>query len=210
MTVTISSPLDIVIATNNRDKIREIRSILNLPQIRWRTLSEFPPMSPVVEDGNTLYENALKKARMISHATGLPALADDTGLEVDVLDGAPGIWSARWAGPQATYADNVRKMVEAIRNVEPGRRQARFRTVAVFVHQEEILKAEGVLEGLILDQPRGSDGFGYDPVFYIPAHGRTLAEMSLADKNGLSHRGLAFREIGRLLMAWLTAFNCKR
>jgi XTP/dITP diphosphohydrolase len=180
-----------VLATANEDKAREIRDILG-PSV---TLLPRPASVPdVAETGVTLLENARLKARALSAATGEAAIADDTGLEVDALGGAPGVYSSRYAGEAASYADNVAKLVEALSGVR-GPRTARFRTVAVAAWPDggEVV-AEGVVEGTIADAACGEAGFGYDPVF-IPADGdgRTFAEMTAAEKHVLSHRGRAFR-----------------
>jgi XTP/dITP diphosphohydrolase len=152
-------------------------------------------VADVDETGDTLEENARLKAWALVNATGLPAVADDTGLEVDALDGAPGVYSARYAGEHATYADNVQKLWEAM--IGAATRTARFRTVALaaFPDGAEVI-GHGVVEGVIADKPRGDNGFGYDPLF-IPAggDGRTFAEMTRAEKERVSHRGRAFRAL---------------
>ena len=151
----------------------------------------------VEETGTTLEDNARLKAAALCGATGLPAIADDTGLEVDALGGAPGVYSARFAGPDATYADNVEHLLERLEGVEPPRRTARFSTVAVAQWPDgREVAAIGEVEGTIATEPRGSNGFGYDPVF-VPAEGdgRTFAEMTPAEKHALSHRGRAFRTL---------------
>jgi XTP/dITP diphosphohydrolase len=186
-----------VLATANEDKGREIRDILG-PSA---TLVPRPASVPDVDEtGATLLENARLKARALVVATGEAAIADDTGLEVDALDGEPGVYSSRYAGEGASYADNVAKLVQALSGVGPPRR-ARFRTVAVAAWPDgrEVV-AEGLVEGTIAGTPRGEAGFGYDPLF-IPAggDGRTFAEMSAAEKNHLSHRGRAFRALATRL-----------
>jgi len=191
--------MDILIATHNRDKIREIKRIFRLPELVWHTLDEFPDCPKVIEDGNTLFENAFKKARMMAEFTGLPTIADDTGLEVDALNGQPGVFSARFAGENATYAQNVAKLLEVMRDVPDTERQAHFRCVAVYYRPDLTLAEEGRIDGIILRQPRGNGGFGYDPVFYVPQLGRTFAEMDLNEKNSLSHRGQAFARLANKL-----------
>jgi XTP/dITP diphosphohydrolase len=179
-----------VLATANPDKTREIIELLPSLQLLPR-----PQSIPEVEEtGGTLTENALLKARALVAATGQAAVADDTGLEVAALGGAPGVYSSRFAGEHASYADNVAKLVADLRDVPTGQRQARFRTVAVAVWpdgRQEI--AEGIVDGVIATAPRGDNGFGYDPVF-VPTDGdgRTMAEMTPAEKNAISHRGRAF------------------
>ncbi|MGC9365039.1 MAG: XTP/dITP diphosphatase [Fidelibacterota bacterium] len=185
----------ILISSNNPDKIKEIRAIFRLPGVELLTLADFPDAPEVIEDGNTLSENALKKASMLNEFSGLPTIADDTGLEVDGLNGQPGVYSARYAGENASYADNVQKLIQEIQNVPEERRSARFRTVAVFYHPEIVLRAEGTIEGQILTEQRGQNGFGYDPIFYVPAYRKTLAELSPREKNAISHRGQAFTRL---------------
>ncbi len=186
-----------VLATANPDKAREIVELLSHCELLPR-----PESVPEVEEtGETLTDNALLKAQSLVDATGRPAIADDTGLEVDALGGAPGVYSSRYSGEHATYADNVAKLVGAMRGVPAGQRQARFRTVAVAVWPDgrrEI--AEGVVDGVIAAEPRGHNGFGYDPVF-VPADGdgRTMAELSPDEKNAISHRGRAFTALAKLL-----------
>ena len=219
--------MDIVLATRNPDKIKEIRTILSSIDVHVRTLDEFLPAPEIVEDGKTLEDNALKKARAIREFTGLSALADDTGLEVEALDGAPGVHAARYAGLHATYDDNCRKLIGALEGVPRERRGARFRTVialALVNGEAEIaynrmkekdavpsdaedkapdaLLGVGVIEGRITDSKRGSDGFGYDPVFEVPQFGQTLAEMGLEAKNKISHRYRALVETREMLLRW--------
>jgi XTP/dITP diphosphohydrolase len=192
----------LVLATFNRDKARELLALLDLPGLELATLSDFPGAVSPEETGTTLLENATLKAEAALRLTGLPAIADDTGLEVDALDGAPGIHAARFAGPGATYADNVRLLLERMRSIPPERRGARFRTVCVAVFQDgETLAAEGVVNGRITELPRGTHGFGYDPVFEIPELGRTFAELAAEEKNAVSHRARAARALAERLRA---------
>jgi XTP/dITP diphosphohydrolase len=189
------------LATGNPDKVAEIRAIL--VEALGPDVELVADDSGVEETGATLEENARLKAGTICDLRGEPALADDTGLEVDVLRGAPGVRSARFAGPHATYADNVAKLLDELAGCDPSRRTARFVTVAIarFPDGEEVL-ARGAVEGAITDRPRGEGGFGYDPVF-VPdeGDGRTFAEMSAHEKHALSHRGRAFRALAALLAA---------
>ena len=185
-------PLRIVCATANPNKVTEIRAILgDLVELLPR-----PDHVPdVVEDANTLEGNARLKAVAISAATGLPALADDTGLEVDALDGAPGVFSARFAGENCTYEDNQNKMLEVLTGIED--RGAAFRTVAIVVWPDgSEVAAEGMCRGTITSDLRGSGGFGYDPVF-LPdeGDGLTFGQMSAEAKHVISHRGRAFRAL---------------
>jgi len=190
-----------VLATFNRDKARELEALLAGAGVTLRTLAEFPDARSPLEDGATLLENAMIKARAALAATGLPTIADDTGLEVEALDGAPGIHAARFAGPGATYDDNVRLLLDRLKGVAPERRGARFRTmcVALFPDGREVI-GEGVLEGWILEQARGIGGFGYDPVFGL-SDGRTLAELTPDEKNAISHRARAVRDLAEKLAA---------
>jgi XTP/dITP diphosphohydrolase len=190
-----------VLATFNRDKARELAALLALPGLEIVPLADWPGATAPEEDGATLLENARIKARAALALTGLPAIADDTGLEVDALGGAPGVHAARYAGPGATYADNVAKLLGALAAVPDGRRAARFRTtcVALFPDGSE-LAADGVLEGAIGRAREGANGFGYDPVFVLP-DGRTLAQLPDAEKNAISHRSRAVRALAARLAA---------
>ncbi|MFN8589538.1 MAG: RdgB/HAM1 family non-canonical purine NTP pyrophosphatase [Candidatus Eisenbacteria bacterium] len=188
-----------VLATFNRDKARELEALLDLPGVEIVPLADWPGASSPEENGATLVENARIKARAALERTGLPSIADDTGLEVDALGGAPGIHAARYAGPGATYADNVAKLLRELAARPGAPRTARFRTacVALFPDGRE-LAADGVLEGTIGEVPRGEHGFGYDPVFVRP-DGRTLAEIPASEKNSISHRALAVRSLAAQL-----------
>lgn len=181
----------VVVASKNADKLAEIEEVLGITGLVGEIVRGVD-WEDVEETGVTLEENALLKARAAMEATGLPALADDTGLEVEALGGAPGVLTARFAGDGARYEDNVAKMV-SVMAVETNR-SARFRTVValVFPDGSEII-ADGAVEGVIADRPRGNRGFGYDPIFEV--EGRTLAEMSAEEKNGLSHRARALRSL---------------
>ncbi len=185
----------ILISSNNQDKIKEIRNIFQLPGIELIALDKFPNAPEVIEDGNTLYDNALKKASMLAEFTGLPTISDDTGLEVDALGGKPGVYSSRFAGENASYDDNVKKLIREIMPFPEEKRTARFRTVAVFYQTDMVIVEEGVIEGTILTERRGSGGFGYDPIFYIPEKGKTFAELYHNEKNAISHRGQAFSRL---------------
>jgi len=190
-----------VLATFNRDKARELEALLADARVTLAPLADWPGASAPEETGSTLLENARLKARAALAQTGLPSIADDTGLEVDALGGAPGVHAARYAGAAASYADNVAKLLAALAGVPPARRAARFRTVCVAIHPggREVV-AEGVLEGRIRESARGTNGFGYDPVFEL-ADGRSLAELSDAEKNADSHRARAVRALARGLVA---------
>ena len=189
----------IVLATGNQDKVKEIVDILKNLDIELLTLKDFPGVPEVIEDGKTLAENALKKARVISEFTKLPAVSDDTGLEVEYLNGAPGVYSGRYSGENATYADNVKKLLDDLQNVPPEKRQARFRCAVVLYNENNTQIVEGTCEGEITDQPRGDSGFGYDPIFFVPEYDCTFAEMNSDLKNKISHRAKAFLKLRNLL-----------
>jgi XTP/dITP diphosphohydrolase len=196
----------VVVATRNRGKLREIAALLAGAGLDLCTIDEVAPGAELREDADTFEENALAKARQAAAATGLPALADDSGLEVDALRGAPGVRSARYAAEEgaAGNSDDARnnaKLLAALRDVPAGRRQARFRCVAAFVDPARGIEMarDGVCEGEILTDPRGDGGFGYDPLFLVPRLGRTMAELPLDEKNRLSHRAAAFRALAAAL-----------
>jgi len=197
----------LVLASANPDKAREIVALMASAARDVELLPRPPEVPDVVEDGATLRDNARLKARALAAATGEAAVADDTGLEVDALAGAPGVSTARYAGAGAAYADNVAKLLRELERVGAtgADRRARFRTVALVAWPDGAeLAAEGVVEGVIADAPRGSGGFGYDPVFEPlgpGTDGRTLAELSPEEKDAVSHRGRAFRALATHLAA---------
>ena len=193
---------EVVLATRNEHKGQELKALLGGEDLIIRTLAEFPDAPDVVEDGVTCEANAIKKAREIARHTGLPAIADDTGLEVKTLGGRPGVYSARYAGEGATYKDNCAKLLRELDGVPREQRQARFVTVAaIALPTGQSVVVEGSLEGLITEREIGSHGFGYDPVFFVPESGKTLAEMSPAEKNRISHRARAFGKAKELIRA---------
>ncbi|HEY7582728.1 MAG TPA: RdgB/HAM1 family non-canonical purine NTP pyrophosphatase [Acidimicrobiia bacterium] len=181
----------LVVASKNPDKIAEIRKVLGESGLNIELVEDLD-WPDVEETGATLEENALKKAREVFEATGIPALADDTGLFVDALGGLPGVNTARFAGDNATYAENVARLLEELKGI--GERAACFRTVIALVADTDELVAEGALPGRIAEAPRGNGGFGYDPVFEL-ASGRTLAELAQSEKNDVSHRAMALRNL---------------
>ena len=192
--------MKIVLATHNHDKEIELQYSLQGLGVEICLLSEYPDIGDIEETGTTLLENSLLKAHTVHDRTGLPAIADDTGLEVDALDGAPGVYSARFAGADATYEDNVNKLLSVMEDVSDDMRSARFRTVISFVDGNQELWTEGHIDGKIIDFPRGNAGFGYDPVFYIPQLEKTFAELSTEEKNKISHRGLALQKLRKILV----------
>ncbi len=192
-------PARVVLATHNRDKILEIREALATLPLVLLSLDDYPGMPEVEEDGDTLEENARKKAVTLQRYTGLPALADDTGLFVAALNGAPGVRSSRYAGPGASYQDNVRKLLAEMPAVPPERRSARFRTVMAFADGNTVQLVAGSCDGRLAFAPQGEGGFGYDPIFIVAGGERTFAEMSLIEKNAVSHRGRALAAARQLL-----------
>lgn len=186
--------MEIVLATRNRGKIRELRTLLADMPVRVLTLDDYPAIPPLAETGETFEANAISKATTVARLTGRIALADDSGLEVDALGGAPGVNSATFLGPHATDADRCAWVLARMLGVEEERRSARFRAVvAVSTPDGTVSMFEGTCEGRIADAPRGTGGFGYDPIFYIPEHGRTMGELSLESKNAISHRSRALQ-----------------
>jgi XTP/dITP diphosphohydrolase len=190
----------LLLATRNRDKILEISEALAGLEIELLTIDELGPLPEVLEDQSTLEGNAIKKAATLASISGLVSLADDTGLEVDALNGAPGVYSSRYSGENATYADNVAKLLKDMEGIPAGERTARFRCVIAVAGADRVDTVDGFCEGVIIDSPRGEGGFGYDPVFLLPESLKTFAELALAEKNQISHRGLALRK-ARVLLA---------
>jgi len=192
----VARPLRILIATKNPGKLREIRRLTAGHDWSFLSLADLPAIPEAVEDGATFAENARKKALHYAGHSGLPTLADDSGLEVDALDGAPGVHSARYAGEPRDDAANNRKLLEHLAGVLPQQRTARFRcAMALAIPGRVLAETQGCVEGLILTEPRGTGGFGYDPLFLLPELGRTMAELEPDEKNRLSHRGQALREM---------------
>jgi len=188
---------DIVLASSNPGKVREINQLLAGLKLQVRPQGEFG-VTDAEETGLTFVENAILKARHASSHTGLPAIADDSGLEVDALNGAPGIYSARYAGSGASDQDNLEKLLASLRDVPEMQRSARFQCLLVYLRHASDptpLICQGTWEGRILFAPRGEHGFGYDPVFYVPTHDCSSAELPPEVKNSLSHRGQALRKL---------------
>jgi XTP/dITP diphosphohydrolase len=194
--------MQLVLATNNRDKVTEIRHLLEDLPVTILTKDDFLEFPDPEETGSTLEENAILKARAVSEFTGLPALADDSGLEVDALNGAPGVFSSRYAGPDVTYRDNYTKLLADLTGVPLAKRTARFRCViAIAWTSEKIETVEGMVEGLISEEIAGDKGFGYDPVFFYPPTKKRFSEMTLEEKNRISHRGLALQKARDLILS---------
>ncbi len=193
-----------MLATRNAHKVSEIARLLEGSGVQCDTLDAFPGVPEVVEDRPTIEGNAEKKAVEVARAAGTWALADDTGLEVAALGGAPGVISARWAGPGCSYSDNCSKLLREMAGVRPEDRGAAFRTVMALSSPDgRVVSVEGRLDGAIGASARGDGGFGYDPIFVLP-DGRTLAELTADEKNALSHRGRALRAILPKLQALTT------
>jgi XTP/dITP diphosphohydrolase len=184
----------IILATRNRGKIKEFEGLLAGFGVHFQSLADFGPIPEVVEDGDTFEENAYKKASQTARMLGFPALADDSGLVVEALDGEPGVRSARYAGEEAQDLENNRKLLEAMEGAE--NRKAAFECViSIAVPRGPALTYEGRCEGEITLSPAGSNGFGYDPVFFYPPFGKTFAELTAEEKNRVSHRGKAMNEL---------------
>jgi len=222
--------MKLILATRNQHKIEEIKKILSEPDeeklarsVRLRrmastgenkrvsqnleilTLQDFPDVPEVEETGKTMRENAILKAKAVYAATGIPALADDSGLEVDALNGAPGVVSARFAGPGYTYKDNNIKLLGLLKGIPEDKRGAAFRcVVALALSQDDIRIVEGAVKGIITQKEIGENGFGYDPVFYYPELEKTFAQLTQEEKNRVSHRGIAFRKAKELIKELMT------
>ncbi len=193
----------IVLATSNAGKVREFRQLLETPDTGILSQAEFA-LPAIEETGLTFVENALLKARNAALHTGLPALADDSGLEVDALNGAPGIYSSRYAGPAATDTENIDKLLRALQSTPEEQRTARFHCLVVFIRHAGDpcpVICRGIWEGMILHEPRGDHGFGYDPVFYVRDAGCSSAQLEPALKNRVSHRGQALAQLKQELGA---------
>ncbi|MEE4312544.1 MAG: XTP/dITP diphosphatase [candidate division KSB1 bacterium] len=187
----------LILATNNQHKVVEMKALLNDLGYQIYTLKDYPDIPEVIEDGQTLEENAAKKAATINRATGLMSLADDTGLEVECLEGAPGVYSSRFSGENATYAENNHKLLSMLKGIPWNKRKARFRCVMSIVENDKMVSLEGVCYGFILEELRGDNGFGYDPLFYVPEFDKSFAEMPLSVKNEISHRARALQKVRR-------------
>jgi XTP/dITP diphosphohydrolase len=186
--------ISVVIATRNKGKVEEIRELLHGYDVNIKTLDDFDPIPEVIESGMTFEENAFIKASFTANALRLPAIADDSGLVVDALNGAPGVFSARYAGEKATDEENNQKLLLALNGNK--NRNAHFETVvAIALPEGKYLTYTGRVDGVILDAPDGNTGFGYDPLFYYPPFSKTFARMTNEEKNKISHRGMAFKKL---------------
>ncbi len=199
--------MKIVIATHNKDKFKELYLGLSTFNIELLSLYDFPEIGEIIEDGKTLKDNALIKARTVHKITSLPTISDDTGLAVDALNGEPGVYSARYAGENCTYLDNVNKMLLEMKDVPENKRSATFSTVMAYVDDKRELTVKGVVEGIITDKIKGIGGFGYDSIFYVCNKGKTFSEMSIEEKNLISHRSKAIEALKAQLAPYLTNLN---
>ncbi len=190
---------ELIIATHNNDKKTEMQYALKDLEVKILSLDSFPEIGEIEESGSTLLENSFIKAKEVYRETGIPTLADDTGLEVEFLNGAPGVYSARYAGKNVTYEDNVKKLLSELSGVEKKLRAAQFRTVISFFSSKKELWVDGRIEGIITEKPIGEKGFGYDSVFFVPNRDLTFAQMGREEKNKISHRGLALKKMVKLL-----------
>ncbi len=192
---------ELLVATGNAGKVRELEALLEGTGITLRSLRDFPHLPPTVEDGDSFEKNAIKKAREASAGTGLPVIADDSGLLVAALDGRPGVYSARYAGDGCSDADNNLKLLGELVDVPMSRRGAAFRCVIALCFPDGGCRTfGGELHGVITDEPSGDGGFGYDPLFMVPEYGMTLAELPLEVKNRISHRGRAVAALTQYLL----------
>ncbi|RKX60500.1 MAG: non-canonical purine NTP pyrophosphatase [Thermodesulfobacteriota bacterium] len=196
----------LLIASSNKGKIREISDILKNFNLEIKTLEDFPEIKSPEETGKSFFENAFLKAKYYAEKTGLLCLADDSGLEVEALNGAPGIYSSRFAGPSATDEENNKKLLKELKDVPLEKRKARFVCVIIVYHPSgKYIKTEGIWEGKIALEPKGDKGFGYDPLFLVPEYNfkKTVAELSLEEKNKLSHRARALKKLLKILPQFL-------
>ena len=199
--------MKLLLATQNKHKVEELTRLMQPYAVEVVSLLEYPAIGEIIEDGDTLEANALIKARAGYAHCGIPTIADDTGLAVDALDGAPGVYAARYAGENVTYDDNVQKMLNELSGIPEDQRQAQFQTAAVFFDGSETVIGHGEVPGIITMERQGNSGFGYDPIFYIPEKQKTYAQMDLEEKNILSHRKRAFAHLIDQLSQTHSAFK---
>lgn len=194
----------IIIATRNKGKAQEFEELFQAFNYQVKTLLDFPELADVPETGSTFEENALQKANAISKELHTMVLADDSGLEVEALDGAPGIYSARYAGEHGNDQKNNEKLLSELKDIPKEERRANFHCSLALVHPEkDPLLIEGKVYGYILNEPRGESGFGYDPLFFVPEEGKSMAELSGSKKNQISHRAIAIQQLEKHLSDWL-------
>ena len=190
--------MEIILATHNLDKCKELQKSFNNTNIKIYTLKDFPEIGDIIENGNTLEENAFIKSRTVYNLTKIPTVSDDTGLFIDALNGAPGIFSARYAGENCSYSDNVNKLLIDMKNIADSLRSATFKTITTYVSKDLELVAEGSVKGSITEKPKGNQGFGYDPIFYVSELQKTFAEMDIGEKQKISHRSRAIDNLQKL------------
>lgn len=190
--------MEIVLATHNLDKCKELQQSFNNTNIKIYTLQDFPEIGDIIEDGNTLKENAFIKSQTVYNLTKIPVVSDDTGLFVDALNGKPGIFSARYAGEGCSYSDNVNKLLIEMENIDTSFRTATFKTVVTYISKDLELVAEGSVKGIITKKPKGNKGFGYDPIFYVTELKKTFAEMDTDEKQKFSHRSRSINNLQQL------------
>ena len=190
--------MEIVLATHNLDKCKELQQLFNNTNIKIYTLQDFPEIGDIIEDGNTLKENAFIKSQTVYNLTKIPVVSDDTGLFVDALNGKPGIFSARYAGDNCSYSDNVNKLLIEMENIDTSFRTATFKTVVTYISKDLELVAEGSVKGIITKKPKGNKGFGYDPIFYVTELKKTFAEMDTDEKHKFSHRSRSINNLQQL------------
>lgn len=190
----------VIIASGNQGKLKEFQTLMSGLNVEVKSLKDYPHIGDIEENGQSFAENAYIKAKAVSEVTGCLCIADDSGLEVDALGGAPGIYSARYAGEQKDDAANNQKLLEALKDVPDEERGAQFHCAIVAIDKDgKRYDAEGIVRGRILRAARGDNGFGYDPLFYVEEFGKTTAELSMEEKNKISHRGQAVRAIVAIL-----------
>jgi XTP/dITP diphosphohydrolase len=193
----------LVLATRNNGKVREIGASLDIPSLTYKSLNDFQDLPEIIEDGSSFQENALKKAHTVSQSLNLSVLADDSGLTVDCLKGAPGIYSARFAGSRASDPENNEKLLALLQGVPEEKRTARFVCVLVFYEPSgRWFQTEGIWEGLIAPAPKGDQGFGYDPIFYLPELQKTVAQLPLKTKSRISHRAKALEKMRPFILSF--------
>lgn len=198
--------MDLVIATSNQHKLKEFKTLLRDLPLTILSLKDFPEIPAVVEDGTTFYENALKKALTVARHTGKLTIADDSGIEVDALEGKPGVYSARFAGEDATDALNNTKLLKELEGVASDKRGACFKCVLVIAPSDgETASVEGACRGTIIHEARGDYGFGYDPLFLVPEYNRTFSEITPEEKNTISHRARALQKLLKILPRYVSS-----
>ena len=190
--------MEIILATHNLDKCKELQASFDDINIKVYTLKKFPEISDIIEDGDSLEANAFIKSRTVFNKTGIPTISDDTGLFISALNGEPGIFSARYAGENCSYTDNVNKVLIEMNKIDISVREATFKTVVTYVSKDLELVAEGSVKGIITKKPKGNKGFGYDPIFYVPELQKTFAEMDINEKQKISHRSRAIDNLQKL------------